>query len=93
MKSTRVRPKCMSRRILFVRDVADASEGFDGQNRLWQLAHVPRAGHATERAGYVQAYVCKKCGFTELYVFDPTNIPVDGANVVELIAEDPGPYR
>lgn len=35
-------------------------------------------------AGLVEAFVCRACGFTELYTCDPEQIPVDGELVYEL---------
>lgn len=45
-------------------------------------------------AGVLQAYVCRACGYTELYTELPETIPVDGELVRLLRAPDkPGPYR
>lgn len=42
-----------------------------------------------ERAGEVEAAVCKRCGYTELYVRDPEEIPVDGNHVREAVGPTP----
>jgi tetratricopeptide (TPR) repeat protein len=45
-------------------------------------------------AGLVEAYVCRGCGYTELYTKDPSQIPVDGKYVQELVGpEVKDPYR
>jgi predicted nucleic-acid-binding Zn-ribbon protein len=45
-------------------------------------------------AGLVEACVCRGCGYTELYTKDPSQIPVDGKYVQELIGpEKDEPYR
>lgn len=41
----------------------------------------------TSRSGELEAAVCPKCGYTELYTKDPQNIVVDGVNVRELVAK------
>jgi ribosomal protein S27AE len=44
-------------------------------------------------AGLVEAYVCKKCGFTEFYARDPESIPVDGTYIRELVGPETGAFR
>lgn len=45
-------------------------------------------------AGLVEAYVCRGCGYTELYTKDPSKIPIDGEYVRELVGpEKDDPYR
>src|SRR5690349_24504492 len=44
--------------------------------------------------GLVEAYVCRRCGFTELYTRGPERILPDGEQVRELVGPEPqGPYR
>ena len=52
-------------------------------------------GGATQRAaGLVEAFVCRQCGFTELYTRSAEQIPVDGDLVRELVApHGTGPFR
>jgi hypothetical protein len=47
----------------------------------------------TKSAGILTAAVCKQCGYTELYTFDPALIPVDGKYVREVVGPEPAPYR
>lgn len=65
----------------------------------WRLARVRNpddrflASHDAA-AGLVEAYVCRKCGFTELYTRGVEHIEVDGALVRELRAPTgEGPFR
>jgi hypothetical protein len=44
-------------------------------------------------AGLVEAYVCKRCGLTELYTLEPEKLPVDGVYVKELVGPGVEPYR
>ncbi len=67
----------------------------------WRLALVPTPEEQrrwykadTAVAGLMEAYVCRLCGYTELYTRDPGAIPVDGIYVREVTPEvPPGPYR
>jgi hypothetical protein len=44
--------------------------------------------------GLVEAYVCRRCGFTELYTRGAELIAPDGTQVRELVGPEPqGPYR
>ena len=45
-------------------------------------------------AGVVEAFVCRACGFTELYTRGADQIPIDGTLVREIVGPEPeGPYR
>ncbi|MCA9596498.1 MAG: hypothetical protein KC776_24450 [Myxococcales bacterium] len=93
MKDTRRCPKCASRRILFVRDVADASHGYETRVELWQLVRSEDAAGNVTRSGFVQACVCQGCGFTELYVWKPETLVANGKDVILLGAAEDTPYR
>jgi hypothetical protein len=43
--------------------------------------------------GVFEAYICRHCGLTELYVRDPASIPIGPEFGTELIEADTGPYR
>lgn len=70
-----------------------------GASYPWRIGRVPsgdKSWHSIDEgtAGLVQAYICKKCGYTELYTRDPQSIPVDGTIVQELVGpEVRGVYR
>lgn len=66
----------------------------------WRLARIPNPkrgflGPEVLLAGFVEAYVCRQCGFVELYVKDPESIPTDGEIVRELVGPEDSnePYR
>ena len=96
MKKTGICPKCTGNRLLQLTGVAE--EGPIGTER-WQIARCvnPDKGifaAAFVTKGFVEAFVCRSCGFTELYTIDPENILVDGTAVRELVGPPPeGPYR
>jgi len=69
-----------------------------GKYEPWRIARqaYPDASWTTtevQAAGLVQAYVCRECGYTELYTQDPKSIPVDGDTVVEIEVPGHPPYR
>jgi predicted nucleic-acid-binding Zn-ribbon protein len=88
-------PKCNHNHVLHVAQVADYTDV-----GLWPLniAIVPDPkvgwlGPTRTAMGEVQAYVCRRCGFTELYTRDAGSIPVDGKAVKEIVGPEPAPYR
>jgi predicted nucleic-acid-binding Zn-ribbon protein len=70
-----------------------------GQFWPWRIARLknPDGGFFASgvmAAGLVEAFICRKCGLTELYTRDPEAIDVDGQVVRALDGPDPGaPYR
>lgn len=45
-------------------------------------------------AGILQAYICRACGFTELYATLPAEIPIGRKYGTELVeCPETGPYR
>jgi predicted nucleic-acid-binding Zn-ribbon protein len=75
MRKTHLCPKCGHNEILFVPQVADR----DDKDSIRPLAlHVVHYDWKDDtEAGTLQAYVCRSCGFTELYTGDPAQLPVD----------------
>jgi predicted nucleic-acid-binding Zn-ribbon protein len=99
MKNTRRCPKCHHDRILYIATVADRyGEHLNSDSSVpMKIAHYTRsAGNVlgfalatTARAGELEAGVCRRCGYTELYTKNPDEIVVDGVNVRELVADAP----
>jgi predicted nucleic-acid-binding Zn-ribbon protein len=64
MRTSHVCPKCGHREILFVPRVADR----DDSDRVRPLVlHVTHLDWKDIEVGAIQAYVCRSCGYTELY--------------------------
>ncbi|MBX3129968.1 MAG: hypothetical protein KF718_24845 [Polyangiaceae bacterium] len=89
MKHTQRCPKCECSSLLFLREIADATAAFGAGVGAWMLARLP---DGTTR-GHVQALICRGCGFTELYVYDPDSIPVDGTVVTRVASPQTSPFR
>jgi predicted nucleic-acid-binding Zn-ribbon protein len=93
-------PKCKRRDIVFVPRILDRSGGETHPLALW--VGVKRK---TERGkdkleydapfGQLEAYVCRQCGYTELYVASVEQLKLeDLPGAVVLAGPDPeGPYR
>ena len=83
-------PKCSHNEIIFVPRLRDTD--FDVLTVDSEVKSVWTGER--ERFGQLQAFICSRCGFTEIYTVDPRNIPlsrIPGAKV--LVAEPPAPYR
>jgi len=96
MKTTHRCPKCQHDRILYIAHVADRYGSHPNAEASvpMKIAHYTKdvatllgvALTRSERAGELEAGVCPRCGYTELYVKQPQDIIVDGVNVRELVA-------
>jgi predicted nucleic-acid-binding Zn-ribbon protein len=74
MRSTHVCPKCAHREILFVPRLADR----DDDDRVRPLVlHVTHLDWKDVETGTLQAYVCRGCGYTELYTENPGSLAVE----------------
>ena len=90
MRESHVCPKCQHGHILKIAAVPDQ----DGDHGIKNM-HVAvtfsgtgwLGGDKTTTAGMLYAYVCRRCGFTELYTDAPESIPIDGRYVKEVVAD------
>lgn len=56
--------------------------------------HEPAVNDDAQRYGALVAYVCRACGFTEMYADRPEDIPIGPEFGTELVrASGGGPYR
>jgi predicted nucleic-acid-binding Zn-ribbon protein len=86
-------PKCGYRKILFLPQIADRTESIVPSALA---AHVAVTGMVDALLGptvygRITAYVCRRCGFTELYTASPKSIPyqdIAGAKIIEADAEE-----
>ena len=82
--------KCSHHEILFVPQLRDTDS--DVMTVDSELKSVWTGD--TARFGQLQAYICLKCGYTELYTLDPASIPlskIEGAKV--LVSKPAAPFR
>jgi predicted nucleic-acid-binding Zn-ribbon protein len=74
MRTTHVCPKCNHGEVLFVPRIADR----DDQDKVRPLTlHVQHLDWKDIEVGTIEAYVCRGCGYTELYTVQASAIPVD----------------
>jgi predicted nucleic-acid-binding Zn-ribbon protein len=75
MRTTHRCPKCSHGEILFIPQLADR----DDERKVRPLVvHVVEFDWREDAEfGQIQAYVCRKCGFTELHTKDAGSLPVD----------------
>jgi hypothetical protein len=74
MRSSHSCPKCNHGEVLFVPRLADR----DDSDHVRPLAlHVHHYDWKDDEMGVLQAYVCRSCGYTELYTAHANAIPVD----------------
>lgn len=97
MRETHVCPKCRHNHILRIAAVPDQDGDHGTKNFQIAVTFAGKGwfgGDRTSTAGTLYAYVCRRCGFTELYTDAPQSIPVDGHYVEEVVGPEPdAPYR
>jgi predicted nucleic-acid-binding Zn-ribbon protein len=81
MRNTHICPKCNHREVLFVPQIADRDDS-DVVRPLH--LHVKNLDYKDIEIGAIQAYVCRGCGYTELYTENIANLPVNRIPGAEL---------
>lgn len=83
MRTTHTCPKCKHEELLFLSQLADCDDDDDVRPLS---AHVVHFGWKDDlEVGKLQAYVCRACGYTELYMKESGAIPwekVPGAKLL-----------
>jgi predicted nucleic-acid-binding Zn-ribbon protein len=80
-------------------DPSDDDQVDRGNFYPWRIARLRALtpvflGTRVHAAGLVEAFICRRCGLTELYTTEPDAIEPDGEVVVEVTGpEAAGPYR
>ncbi len=75
MKDDHVCPKCHHNEILFVPQIADRDDKFNVRPLVHHVVHFDWRDDM--EMGMIQAYVCRGCGYTELFTRDAEKLPVD----------------
>ena len=87
MKSVNNCPKCGHHEILFIPQIADRDDKFNVRPLVVHVVHYEWKDDA--EMGKIQAYVCRSCGFTELYTSDAKSLPVDKIPGAKLLTGQP----
>jgi predicted nucleic-acid-binding Zn-ribbon protein len=74
MKSTHTCPKCAHNEILFLPQIADRDDKFTVRPLVVHVVHFDWRDDI--EMGTLQAYVCRSCGYTELYTHEAGSLPV-----------------
>lgn len=83
MRKSRTCPKCNHQEILFIPQLADRDDDDNVRPLVFHVVHYDWKDDV--EVGKVQAYVCRGCGYTELYTHDVQKIDPDkipGARVL-----------
>ena len=88
MRTTHSCPKCKNQEVLFLPQIADRD---DDDNVKPLSAHVVHFDWKDDiEVGKLQAYVCRGCGYTEIYTKEASQLPwqkIPGAKI--LTPKDP----
>lgn len=90
MRDTKTCPKCRHRDILFLPRITD----FQGSALAAFVSDEDWESAGTLKIlGQLEAYVCRACGFTEMFTNAPQDIPVDDIPGAKIFERDESPYR
>lgn len=91
MRDRHICPKCQHNHILLAVMVPDVDEtGIQSMHvATVKVGEGWLGGAKLGRAGRLEATVCRRCGYTELYTTSPEQIPIDGTYVRELVGPEP----
>ena len=82
MRESHVCPKCKHREVLFVPRIADRD---DRDNVRPLVLHVQHLDWKDDEMGTLQAYVCRGCGYTELYTGEAKSLPLEKIPGVKVL--------
>ncbi len=86
MRTSHVCPKCNHGEVLFVPRLPDRD---DRDTIRPMVLHVTHLDWKDIETGALQAYVCRGCGYTELYTAQASAIPVDAIPGATLLRAKP----
>ena len=86
MRTTHTCPKCGHGEIVYVPRVADRDDRDDVRPLVLHVTHLD---WKDVEMGTLQAYVCRKCGFTELYTQGAASLPIDKIPGAQLLKVKP----
>ncbi len=89
MKNGGTCPKCNHHEILFFPQIADRDDKDNVRPLVVHVVHYDWKDDS--ELGKIQAYVCRSCGFTELYTPDAKSIPVEKLPGAKVLTASPKP--
>jgi predicted nucleic-acid-binding Zn-ribbon protein len=86
MRTSHICPKCAHREVLHVPNIADR----DDRDEVRPLAlHVKHLDWKDIEVGTLEAYVCRGCGYTEMYTVGAAALPADKIPGARLLRAKP----
>jgi predicted nucleic-acid-binding Zn-ribbon protein len=88
MRTTHTCPKCKNQEVIFLPQIADRDDGDDVKPLSAHVVHFDWKDDV--EVGKLQSYVCRSCGYTEIYTKEAAQLPwqkVPGAKL--LTPKDP----
>ncbi|RYE91398.1 MAG: hypothetical protein EOO75_08835 [Myxococcales bacterium] len=89
MRDQHICPRCDHDEILFLPELSDQAD-FPLTLHAVVRSHPFRS---PSRWGRLTAYICRRCGYTELYTVEPERIPLDAVPGAQLLRGTREPYR
>jgi len=83
MKQRHVCPKCENTEILFFPQIADRDDRDNVRPLVTHVRHFDWKDD--DEIGVLQAYVCRACGFTEIYAKEASAIPYEKIPGAQLL--------
>ncbi len=74
MRKSHICPKCGHNEIIFLPQLADRDDKDVVRPLVVHVVHYDWKDDM--EVGRLQAYVCRSCGYTELYTCEPAHIPI-----------------
>ena len=84
MKKTHTCPKCHHGELIFIPQLADRDDGDNVRPIVLHVVHY--SWRDDMEYGKIQAYICRKCNYTELYTADIEGMPLEkipGAKILK----------
>jgi predicted nucleic-acid-binding Zn-ribbon protein len=89
MRATHLCPKCGHNEVLFVPQIADRDDEFVVRPLVMHVVHFD--WRDDKEMGALQAYVCRACGYTELYTNEAASLPVEKIPGAKILVGPPKP--
>ena len=83
MRKTNLCPKCGHNEILFLPQLADRDDKFNVRPLVAHVVHFEWRDDM--EMGKIQAYLCRGCGYTELYTSEVAALPVEKIPGAQLL--------
>jgi predicted nucleic-acid-binding Zn-ribbon protein len=91
MRTTHTCPKCQHPEVIFFKQIADRDD--DDRVRPIVMHVVHFSWRDDIELGQVQAYVCRSCGYTELYTAGASEMKIDKIPGAKILKKGQPPLK